>query len=83
MFDFSVFRYTQDEVKTIGDHLLAKTGQRPVIGIVCGSGLGGLVNELQSQEAFKYDEIPGFPVSTGTQVILIITLYFLYIISSL
>ena len=52
-------------MKEISDHLLSKTDQRPDIGIVCGSGLGGLVDELEGKEDFSYDCIPGFPTSTG------------------
>ena len=53
----------------ISDFLIAKTKHKPCIGIVCGSGLGGLVDGLEEQEAFSYDSIPGFPVSTGKEVL--------------
>ena len=36
----------------------------PEVGIVLGSGLGGLVDHMQVAEAIPYREIPGFPVST-------------------
>ena len=57
-------------MKEISDHLLAKTKQRPTIGVVCGSGLGGLVSGLENQELFPYDNIPGFPVSTGMECVI-------------
>ena len=57
--------YSYEEVKKISDFLLSKTAHRPKVGIVCGSGLGGLVDGLEQQESFPYENIPGFPVSTG------------------
>lgn len=59
------FSYSYDDVKAISDSLLGKTKHRPTIGIVCGSGLGGLVDGLEQQELFPYNSIPGFPLSTG------------------
>lgn len=38
----------------------------PEVGIVCGSGLGGLAAELQLACEIKYENIPGFVSSTGT-----------------
>jgi purine-nucleoside phosphorylase len=32
---------------------------------VCGTGLGDLVNAIESPETFPYEKIPKFPVSTG------------------
>jgi len=39
-------------------------GFTPDFGIILGTGLGGLVNEIESQYIISYDEIPNFPVST-------------------
>uniref|UniRef100_A0A3P8UJ31 Purine nucleoside phosphorylase n=1 Tax=Cynoglossus semilaevis TaxID=244447 RepID=A0A3P8UJ31_CYNSE len=43
---------------------MAQTDIRPRIGIVCGSGLGGLANLLKDQVVFNYRDIPNFPQST-------------------
>ncbi|AOW07894.1 nucleoside phosphorylase domain-containing protein [Yarrowia lipolytica] len=45
---------------------LPKELQNPQIGIVCGSGLGGLANALKAepQVTIEYKDIPGFKVST-------------------
>lgn len=34
------------------------------VGIILGSGLGGLVNEIEISKKIPYEEIPNFPVST-------------------
>jgi len=41
-----------------------KTKARPEIGIILGTGLGGLVREIRMETVIDYDEIPYFPVST-------------------
>lgn len=38
--------------------------ESPEIGIVLGTGLGGLVNEIEVIKEINYDDIPHFPVST-------------------
>src|SRR3954453_23799592 len=37
---------------------------RPGVGIVLGTGLGGLVEEIEEEAVFPYEEIPHFPVPT-------------------
>jgi purine-nucleoside phosphorylase len=37
---------------------------RPAIGLVLGSGLGGLADTLQEPETIPYEELPQWPVST-------------------
>ena len=41
-----------------------KTGLKPGIGIILGTGLGGLVKEIDIQNTLSYREIPNFPVAT-------------------
>jgi purine-nucleoside phosphorylase len=38
----------------------------PKLGIICGSGLGGLAETVEEKEIIGYNEIDGFPVSTGS-----------------
>lgn len=40
------------------------TKMKPEIGIILGTGLGGLVKELKTETILDYDKIPHFPVST-------------------
>lgn len=46
------------------DYLLNKTNFRPSTGIVLGTGLGGLIDEIQITETIPYSVIPNFPVTT-------------------
>lgn len=57
--------YSYEDCKATADWLLAQTDVRPTVGIVCGSGLGGLADMLKDQVAFNYKDIPNFPQSTG------------------
>jgi purine-nucleoside phosphorylase len=41
------------------------TGLEPLVGLVLGSGLGGLADELDERVEIGYGEIPGWPVSTA------------------
>uniref|UniRef100_A0AAY4BWC3 purine-nucleoside phosphorylase n=1 Tax=Denticeps clupeoides TaxID=299321 RepID=A0AAY4BWC3_9TELE len=53
-----------DECKRTSDWLLSQTRYRPKIAVVCGSGLGLLAEYLTSKQAFRYEDIPNFPVCT-------------------
>lgn len=41
-----------------------RTAAEPRVGIILGTGLGGLVREIRIEEAIDYAEIPHFPLST-------------------
>ncbi|XP_020346968.1 purine nucleoside phosphorylase-like isoform X1 [Oncorhynchus kisutch] len=64
MFPDSSTGYSFEDCKATADWLLAQTSVRPVVGIVCGSGMGGLADMLKDQVAFNYKDIPNFPQST-------------------
>ena len=40
-------------------------GHKPMVGIVLGSGLGRLADEIENPIVIPYKDIPGFPVSTA------------------
>lgn len=42
----------------------ARTSARPGIGIILGTGLGGLAQRIQVETSIPYEEIDGFPLST-------------------
>ncbi|XP_017292720.1 purine nucleoside phosphorylase 5a [Kryptolebias marmoratus] len=56
--------YSYEDCKATADWLQTQTDVRPTVGIVCGSGLGGLADMLKDQVAFNYKDIPNFPQST-------------------
>jgi len=45
-------------------YIKGKVTIEPEVGIILGTGLGGLVREIENQQALEYKEIPNFPVST-------------------
>ncbi|MBG15721.1 MAG: purine-nucleoside phosphorylase [Crocinitomicaceae bacterium] len=51
-------------IKDTATFIKEKTDFNPEIGIILGTGLGGLVNEIETSHALPYQEIPNFPVST-------------------
>uniref|UniRef100_A0A672LSG1 purine-nucleoside phosphorylase n=1 Tax=Sinocyclocheilus grahami TaxID=75366 RepID=A0A672LSG1_SINGR len=56
--------YSSDDCQATADWLRSQTAVHPLVGIVCGSGLGGLADALKDQVAFNYRDIPNFPQST-------------------
>nr|AJC98721.1 AGAP005945-RA [Anopheles coluzzii]AJC98733.1 AGAP005945-RA [Anopheles coluzzii]AJC98735.1 AGAP005945-RA [Anopheles coluzzii]AJC98743.1 AGAP005945-RA [Anopheles coluzzii]AJC98747.1 AGAP005945-RA [Anopheles coluzzii] len=56
--------YTYDTLQEIATYLLERTELRPKVGIICGSGLGTLAEQLTDVDSFDYETIPHFPVST-------------------
>jgi purine-nucleoside phosphorylase len=53
-----------DRVQEAASAVRAKWGGQPRVGIILGTGLGGLVEEIQSEAAIAYEDIPHFPTST-------------------
>lgn len=53
-----------EQVMESSNYILTRTRHRPKIGIICGSGLGGLAENAKDESVFSYSEIPNFPVST-------------------
>ncbi len=45
-------------------YIESKLTEKPEIGLILGSGLGVLADEIQSPVKIKYSDIPHFPVST-------------------
>ena len=46
------------------NYIRSKTQLIPETGIILGTGLGGLVKEIETEIELSYKEIPNFPVST-------------------
>ena len=52
------------QIKETTNFLKEKTNSNPEVGIILGTGLGGLVNEIEINHSISYEDIPNFPVST-------------------
>lgn len=46
------------------NYIQSKTKTQPSVGIILGTGLGGLVQELRKEIEIPYQDIPHFPLST-------------------
>ncbi|MBK7182217.1 MAG: purine-nucleoside phosphorylase [Bacteroidetes bacterium] len=53
-----------DQIKSTATYIQSKITTQPEIGIILGTGLGGLVKEINIKHTIPYEEIPNFPVST-------------------
>ena len=53
-----------EQIQHTASFLRDKTNCRPKVGIILGSGLGGLVDRIQNPTTIPYRDIPHFPVST-------------------
>ncbi len=54
-----------DQIQDARKHIESKWKGKPRFGIILGTGLGGLVEEIQAEAVFPYEEIPHFPRSTA------------------
>ncbi|MDY0201843.1 MAG: purine-nucleoside phosphorylase [Bacteroidales bacterium] len=46
------------------EYIQSKVSIKPDVGIILGTGLGGLVKDIKNQQVLNYSDIPHFPVST-------------------
>ncbi len=53
-----------EQIKTTAKYIQNKISDSPEVGIILGTGLGGLVNEINIKHSINYEDIPNFPVST-------------------
>ena len=53
-----------DKIQESAKFIESKSEVKPSIGLILGSGLGVLADEIQNPVKIKYNEIPNFPVST-------------------
>lgn len=55
-----------DKIKDACDKIRSKFGQTPRVAIILGTGLGGIVEEIEVEASIEYGDIPHFPTSTAT-----------------
>ena len=53
-----------DQVQTAAEVVRGRSGLVPEVGIILGTGLGGLAREIAVEAEISYESIPGFPLST-------------------
>ena len=53
-----------EKIKETAKFLRSIGIEQPEIGIVLGTGLGGIVNMIKVEKKIDYHDIPNFPVST-------------------
>jgi purine-nucleoside phosphorylase len=56
--------YSLKQIDIVADYIRSKSSYHPLVGIILGSGLGGLAASVESAAIIPYDEIPEWPVST-------------------
>lgn len=54
----------KDQINDALQFIRTRTQAAPAVGIILGTGLGGLVKEIQVETVIDYGEIPHFPIST-------------------
>jgi purine-nucleoside phosphorylase len=54
-----------EQIQEATNAIRAKWSGTPVAGIILGTGLGGLVEEIHVEATFPYSDLPHFPVSTA------------------
>ena len=53
-----------EKIKATANFINERIQSRPEVGIILGTGLGGLVKEIEIIDSIPYNEIPDFPIST-------------------
>ncbi len=53
-----------DQIRSTSSFIKQKAGFEPEVGIILGTGLGGLVDSIEVKAQIDYADIPGFPIST-------------------
>jgi len=55
---------TMELIDSVVDIIKSKTDHQPTIGMILGSGLGGLADSVKNVDIIPYPDIEGWPVST-------------------
>jgi purine-nucleoside phosphorylase len=61
LFDIETYRRQVEAAAEVVKH---RSNLRPNLGVILGTGLGRLAEEIDVEVSIPYDEIPSFPVST-------------------
>jgi purine-nucleoside phosphorylase len=55
---------TLEKIDLVVDEIKKRTKVKPRIGMILGSGLGALADEVENPDYVSYEDLPGWPVST-------------------
>ncbi len=55
---------TMQHIEETTDFIRSRISRRPKVGLILGSGLGGLADSVENAEIIPFDQIPNWPVST-------------------
>jgi len=55
---------TIEQINTAAELIRGRTQHRPTVGLILGSGLGPLADQIEAADIIPFGEIPHFPVST-------------------
>lgn len=53
-----------EKIKATAEYIKANVKTKPIIGIVCGSGLANIVSIINVEKVLDYSDIPNFPIPT-------------------
>lgn len=53
-----------DKIEESVKYIIDKISTKPEVGLILGSGLGGLAEKIEDPVILKYKDIPNFPIST-------------------
>jgi purine-nucleoside phosphorylase len=53
-----------EKIKNTASFIRKKIDAAPEIGVILGTGLGGMINDIDIQTTIDYEDIPDFPIST-------------------
>jgi purine-nucleoside phosphorylase len=53
-----------DKIEETVKYIIDKISTKPEVGLILGSGLGGLAEKIEDPVVLKYKDIPNFPIST-------------------
>ena len=54
-----------DQIQEAKSFIQSRWSGRPAVGIILGTGLGGLTEDIRAEASIPYGDIPHFPVSTA------------------
>jgi purine-nucleoside phosphorylase len=60
MYEFPTLEKIDEHANSVRE----KTSQKPKVGMILGSGLGALAEDIKNAEKIPYSELPGWPIST-------------------